>query len=234
MSDEDRHTHDCGADVAAYALGALDAAEAEAFRAHLESCAICRDELQAFESVVDELLALSVPRHTAPRQLRRRVRDAVAAEPQRAPTAPARPARSRWRWMLRRPTLTLGAAVVCAAAVFAGVKLSSSSNPTVRVVHAQVTGSGTAELRVSDGRGELVVRHLPAPPPGHIYEIWLKRAHHAPVPANALFDVSATGARTVRIPDNLRDVAQVMVTPERAGGSPAPTHPPVIDAVLRG
>ena len=45
----------CGVDVAAYALGALDPAEAEAFRAHLRNCAVCRDELEAFEAVIDTL-----------------------------------------------------------------------------------------------------------------------------------------------------------------------------------
>ena len=41
MSDKDRiaDDRDCGGDVAAYALGALDEAETRAFRAHLEGCA---------------------------------------------------------------------------------------------------------------------------------------------------------------------------------------------------
>ena len=47
--------HDCGGDAAAYALGALDRQEADAFRAHLESCVVCRDELAAFRPVVDQL-----------------------------------------------------------------------------------------------------------------------------------------------------------------------------------
>ena len=40
---------DCGGDVAAYALGALAPAEADAFRAHVQSCIVCRDELEAFQ-----------------------------------------------------------------------------------------------------------------------------------------------------------------------------------------
>ncbi len=233
MSEHDRHSNGCGDDVAAYVLGALDPAEAAAFRAHLETCAICRDELRAFEPVVDELLALSVPQYAAPGQLRRRIRQAAEAEPQPASAIATRPGSGRRRWMARGPAVAFAAAVACAAAVLVGVQLSSSSNATSRVVHAQVTGRGTAELRVAGDRGELIVRRLPPPPAGHIYEIWLVRGHHAPVPANTLFDVSATGAGTIPIPDNLRGVAQVLVTPERAGGSPTPTHQPVIQAVLR-
>ncbi len=51
MSDEENTvptSGHCGDDVAAYALGALEPAEAEAFVRHLESCAVCRDELDAF------------------------------------------------------------------------------------------------------------------------------------------------------------------------------------------
>ena len=36
---------DCGADAAAYVLGSLERSEAEAFRAHLQTCAVCRDEV---------------------------------------------------------------------------------------------------------------------------------------------------------------------------------------------
>ena len=32
---------DCGADAAAYVLGALEPAEAEAFRRHMTSCVVC-------------------------------------------------------------------------------------------------------------------------------------------------------------------------------------------------
>src|ERR1700679_2261709 len=86
MSDKDWTTdnRECGADVAAYALGSLDAAEAESFRHHLESCAICRDELAVFQQVV-EVLPMSAPTYQAPPGLRRRVLDAIAEEPDQAP-----------------------------------------------------------------------------------------------------------------------------------------------------
>src|SRR5579859_4356074 len=88
----------CGADVAAYALGALDPAEAEAFASHLEACAVCREELAAFQQVVD-VLPMSAPQYTAPRRLRRRVLGAVhddARLGQRAQRPGRRPAAAEW------------------------------------------------------------------------------------------------------------------------------------------
>ena len=58
----------CGNDAAAYALGALEPAEAASFARHLETCAVCRDEVAAFALVVDTL-PLSAPHHEASRAL---------------------------------------------------------------------------------------------------------------------------------------------------------------------
>jgi hypothetical protein len=87
-------------------------------------------------------------------------------------------------------------------------------------------------VRVRDGRAELVVRHLSPPPPGHVYEVWLKAPGAAPVPASVLFSVSSGGSAEVGLPGALRGSRQVLVTPEPRGGSPAPTHAPVIVAAL--
>jgi hypothetical protein len=87
-------------------------------------------------------------------------------------------------------------------------------------------------VRIAGGRAELVVEHLSPPPPGHVYEVWLKASRPAPVPASVLFSVSPTGRADVTLPQGLRGVREVMVTPEPAGGSPAPTHAPVIFATI--
>ncbi|MGA9858506.1 MAG: anti-sigma factor [Solirubrobacteraceae bacterium] len=218
----------CGDDVAAYALGALDGAELDEFRAHLASCSICRDELASFESVV-ETLPLSSTRHRAPVDLRRRVMRAVEDEARAAAPAPSPRRRTPGRWNLR-PALAFAAAAVIAVAVVIGVS-SGGSSPS-RIIHAQVTGPGRAELRLNGGHAELIVNGLPAPPSGHIYEVWLKRGSSAPSPTKALFSVTASGQGDVDVPGNLKGVSLVMVTPEPAGGSTVPTHSPVISASL--
>jgi anti-sigma-K factor RskA len=228
----------CAGDVAAYALGALEPAEAQAFVRHLDGCPECRRELDAFAAVVADLGSCA-PRIPVPSGLRNRVLEAVAAEPvadrrggesDAADRARARHERA-W-WGIPRGLVVLGsaAALVVAAIVVAAIALTSG--PSTRVIHAQVIGPGRAVLRVSDGHGELIVDRLAPPPSGKIYQVWLKRAHRAPTPTTALFGVTRQGQARVNVPGSLRGVSRVMVTPEPNGGSRAPTHAPVIIATL--
>jgi hypothetical protein len=230
--------------VAAYALGALEPAEAERFRHHLQQCSVCRDELTAFQQVVNAL-PLAAEQYRAPESLRRRVLAVPEAEPKAqaavaavaavAAGAPAERPRERRRargFLMPRPVLALGAVVLVAAIAVASISLSSGSGST-RVYQALVTGAnGTAQVQVTDGHAVLVVRNFSPPPAGKIYQVWLGRGNRAPQPTPALFSVNTTGAGDVDVPGSLKGVDQVMVTPEPAGGSRAPTHAPVIDAKL--
>src|SRR5579859_5571909 len=179
----------CGGDVAAYALGALDAAETESFRAHLHACAVCRDELFAFQDVVD-VLALSVPRHRVPKRLRRRTLDAVeqgfAGEP------PPRRNVLFAKLSLPRMALVLGIAVAILAVAVGGESNMRQTTKT-SVFAAQVTGPGSAEVRITGGHAELVVHHFPPPPAGQVYQVWLGRSGHPLAPTTALFSVNADG-----------------------------------------
>jgi anti-sigma-K factor RskA len=219
----------CGEDVAAYALGALEPAEAEAFARHLETCAVCRDELEAFQQVVD-LLPMTAPAFKASPKLRRRLRRAIADEPHPTAAQASRPRRS-WRpeWL---PRPVLGVAAGLAVIAIALVLVLSGGGSSTRVVEAQVTGHGSASLKISGHRGELIVQHFAAPPSGKIYEVWLVHGKQSPQPTNALFDVNADGNTDVNVPGSLQGVSQVLVTPEPAGGSEVPTHAPVIAAQL--
>lgn len=222
-------THDCGSEAAAYVLGALEPAEVETFRRHLEQCAVCRDEVDTLRGVV-QALPLAAPQVQPPKRLRRRVLRAVHGQPRRRATTSSRP---RLRISVPRPALAvLGAVLVAAAAVVAGVELSSGG-PGTRVIQARLSGiSGSAQLRVSGTHGELIVRNLTPPPAGHVYEVWLKPPGANPVPASVLFSVNSNGGADVGLPRGLRGISQVMVTPEPQDGSPVPTHAPVIVASL--
>ena len=220
--------HDCGADAPAYVLGALEPAEAEAFRLHLDSCVVCRDEVAAFQRTADAL-PMAAPQYPLPRGLRRRVVRAVRSEP-RFGSSTQRPARSlSLRGGAARPAVALAAGLVAALAVVGAVELGSSGSSGPRVIQASV---GNAELRLAGGRAELIVRHLPSPPAGRIYEVWLKRPNRPPAPTTALFSVTSSGAGYVGVPGDLSGVADVLVTPEPDGGSKTPTHAPVIVAPL--
>lgn len=225
----------CGGDVAAYALGALEPHEAEALRVHLETCAVCRDELAAFTQVVDAL-PMSAQQHPVPRRVRRRVMTTVRDE------ARARSRRERGRRSLladrlpaRRPVIALGAMLAVIALVLVGIEIggSGTGKPATRVYAAQISGSpGSAEVRVSSGQAELIVHHFPPPPSGKIYEVWVARANGVPAPTGALFSVGSSGSSDVALPADLRGVKLVMVTPEPDGGTRVPTHAPVITARL--
>ena len=229
MTDRDRSAdqRECGADVAAYALGALDAAEAEAFRRHLETCAVCTEELASFQQVVNEL-PLAAPRHRAPGALRRKVMREVAADARKAGRSTPRGALGRW--LVPRPVLAVGLALIVAVGVFVAVQSGSSGG--TRVFQATVVGPGTAQLRVAHGRGSLVVRDFAPPPAGKIYQVWVQRGKRAPSPTSALFGVTSSGSGDVDVPGSLRGVSTVMVTPEPPGGSAHPTHAPVITVSL--
>jgi len=234
MSEQDSMSefHDCGGDAAAYALGALEPAEAEAFREHLLGCIVCRDELAAFAQVVD-VLPMSAPRYPAPRGLRRKVLRAVHEEARIAAAASGQRPRSRklsWAWLPRPGLAMAGVLAAIVVAGFAGAELSSGGrSSTTRVIQASV---GSAQLRVSGNRGELIVDRLPAPAAGRIYEVWVQHGKRAPSPTSALFSVTAAGRGVVGVPGDLRGVSHVLVTQEPAGGSQAPTRAPVIVAAL--
>jgi anti-sigma factor RsiW len=217
-------TQDCGADAAAYALGALEPDEAERFRAHLEGCVICRDELSAFQQVAGAL-PMAAPQHPAPRGLRRKVLRQVRSEPRAATSeraaAPRTAPRIRPAWA--------GALAGAVAVVVAVVIAVGSGGSGTRVIASVV---GQAQLRVSGGHGELIVKHLAAPSAGHIYEVWLKTATGAPQPTKALFSVTSRGAADVDVPGSLQGISTVMVTQEPSGGEPHPTSRAVIVANL--
>jgi hypothetical protein len=231
MSEQRPHPGHCGEDVAAYALGALEPAEADAFRRHLQSCPVCPEELAAFQQVVDTIAATTPPR-PAPRALRARIMRAVEDEPRLHASSPRRRRSSRLRVALPRPALTLPAGALALAVAAVAVVLALGSGGSSRTVAAQVTGRGEATVHVSDGHAQLVVHDFPAAPRGHIYEVWLERGSGTPQPTTALFGVTRTGDASVDVPGSLHGVSHVLVTAEPAGGTRVPTTTPVIDARL--
>ena len=228
--------HDCGGDAAAYVLGALEPHEAEAFSRHLDTCVVCRDEVAAFQYTANAL-AMAPPQHRAPRGLKRRVMRAVResdadAQAQGAPAR--RPRRFGSGLFVARPAVAGLAALAVVVIVVGAIIVGSNGSSGTRTITAAVTGSpGSAQLSVSGGHGQLVMRNFPQPTTGHIYELWeLRSGAKAPEPTGTLFSVNSSGAGNVGVPGGLHGVSKVLVTQEPAGGSLAPTTTPVIVASL--
>jgi len=227
--------HDCGADAAAYVLGALEPDEAAAFSRHLATCVVCRDEVAAFQHTANAL-AMAPPQHAAPRGLKRRVMRAVResdAADQAQGASARRPRRVGSGLFMARPAVAaLGAFAV--VVVIGAIIVGSNGSSGTRTIAAAVTGTpGTAQLSVSGGHGQLVLRNFPQPAAGHIYEMWeLRSGAKAPAPTGTLFSVNSSGAGNVGVPGGLHGVSKVLVTQEPVGGSLTPTSTPVIVASL--
>ncbi len=207
----------CG-DAAGYVLGALEPEEAERFREHLGTCAICRDEVAALSPVVD-MLPAAAPHHPAPRALKWRVMNEVR---------PPRPKR-RLTWVPRLVPVALAAA----AALVIGLVIGGGGTTARRTIVAQVHGlpGATAQLERYGSRAVLHVADMPAAPPGHVYEVW-ERTGTRLNPTNSLFNPASDGSATASVPGDLHDVNAVLVTAEPQGGSSRPTSAPVIVAQL--
>jgi anti-sigma-K factor RskA len=223
--------HDCGTDAAAYVLGALEPEEAEAFSRHLATCVVCRDEVAAFQHTANAL-AMAPAQHAAPRGLKRRVMRAVRESDAEAQGSPARRPRRFGSGLMARPAIAAVAALAVVVVVVGAIIVSSGGSSGTRTIAATVTGSpGSAQLSVSGGHGELVVRGFPQPTAGHIYEVWkLRDGAKVPSPTRALFSVNSSGAADVGVPGDLSGVTKVLVSQEPAGGSLVPTTTPVIVA----
>jgi anti-sigma-K factor RskA len=229
MSGEDpvANGRKCGEDAAAYALGALEPAELEAFRRHLRDCAACQKEVAEFELTAGALPGAN-PQYEVPKDLRRRVLAEVRASPKAAAHAGGRarvPGERSWR-----PALAWGgafAAVVIVAVVLV-VALSSGGSST-KTIQAS---TGSASLQITGGHGDLIVHRLPQLPAGRIYEMWVQRGSAIPTPTGTLFAVTRSGSAAVGVPGSLSGVGAVLVTQEPSGGTPVPTTAPVIVARL--
>jgi len=159
-------------------------------------------------------------------ELRRRVMRAVRAEPKQV-VATARPRRfpSAGAPVLVGALVMVGVLGVMAAAGRVGLR---SGGAPVHVIPANV---GRARLRFSSARAELIVTHLPPPPAGQIYQVWLQHGADTPVPGT-LFTVNPRGTADLGLAGWATGVTRVLVTIEPAGGSPTPTSRPVIVASL--
>ena len=224
---------ECGLNAAPYVLGALPPEEYESFSTHLQSCAICREEVAALQIVADALPAVA-PQIQAPAHLKDEIMASVREDALQERRPEPRRARSGWPASLSwRPGAAIAGVAVLAAAVLAIVLAPGGGAPaSERVIMAQVLAPrATASVRVHGARAELRIAGMPQTPPGRVYEVWVKR-NGAAQPTDALFTVTTNGSATVGVPGSISGVKVIMVTSEPLGGSRVPSSPPVIVAKL--
>ena len=139
---------------------------------------------------------------------------------------------------MRNMLATLTAAL--AAGVLAGfgagaLVLGDDKTRTVEMkstINQAIAPQPSAELEVSDDGAILVAQHLPPPPDGEAYMVWIMPRDAAPEPTSTLFTPRSDGSATAAVPDGLGDGDVVLVNTEPSGGSDAPTSEPILTATL--
>lgn len=216
-----------GEDLAAYALGALDSQEVEAFERHLEGCERCREELAWLRPAV-QALPESVARREPPKQLRQSLMAEVRAD---APAAEPARARSR-RWFLK-PAVGFAVLALLVAGVVGyevGRDDSGGGEPANTVVRQ--IGDMTVKMVQEGESGTLQLSGVPQIPSDKVLEAWVEREGEVEA-VPALFVPDRHGQAETRIAD-MTGVETVMVTEEPHGGSEAPTGEPLMSMRVPG
>ena len=214
--------------TAAYALGALDADEAERYEEHLATCESCREELAGLRDPV-AALAYGVESPAPPAALRKRILDAARAE--RSNVVPIR----------RRLPVILGAAAAVAAtvAISLGLWAASVSSDLDRersllailadpeAMSIPLEGANGRVVVTETGEAALVVSGLATAPEGKTYELWV--AEDGTMLPAGVFD-GGHERDVVRLTRPVPPGSGVAVTVEDDGGTDAPTGDPLFTA----
>ncbi|KIF06913.1 anti-sigma-K factor RskA [Streptomyces sp. RSD-27] len=241
------HATDAHTLAAAYALGALDDDERQAFRAHLQACEACRQEAAEFEATAARLAAAASqpPPASAKAQVMaaidgvRQLPPRVAAPASTAPTSAG---------IVRRRAVPLALAAAVAAAALGGVAVWQVKNgqdlkaqarqaqqqldtlsavlaaPDARTAHGRAANGALTTVVSSQRQNKAVftAANLPAPGVGKTYQLWLD--HDGTMRPAGLIDRDGT----VILTGNPTGAGAVGLTLEPAGGSPQPTTAPLL------
>lgn len=235
---EDKHVLES---LPAYALGSLDAAEAQVIAQHLAGCHICRSELHAFQDVAGQL-ALTAPQAVPSGELKPRLMERIQSlDLSRSKSKP-----ERWRFAGRLlPVGAIVGLVLIATLTVSNLLLWQRLNQLevltgplgMRAIVLQNTdaapnASGFVVIGADGNNGVLVVDELPVLDAQREYQLWLVR--NGSSTSGAVFSVDESGYRGMRIeaPQTLLVYSSVLVTIEPAGGSAVPIGEEVLSGPL--
>jgi anti-sigma-K factor RskA len=228
-------------EVAAFALGALDAEQIADFKEHLKDCKRCQDELGWLATAV-RALPEAVEQQAPPPELKVRlmkeVRAGVAAEAKEARAA-ERHERAESRggfreWlagvnlggMTWKPLAGMAAVVLVVAAVAGYAVGTGGSGEGAHTIKSEEPNGIVAKVVTEGDRGELKLANVEQLPEGKVLEAWVQRGNTVE-PVAALFAPDHAGNASTTI-DNMKNVSLVMVTREPVGGTKVPTTEPIV------
>lgn len=223
----------------AYALGILDAEEAQAVAQHLATCQDCRAELAAYEETA-AALPLAGPLLTPSPDLEKRLMERVAPAGGQQ-VVDARPSLSWWRRLAQAlqtmPRWQPVALLLLVVLAIANIMLWQRANRGPDVPGQAIILSGTeaapqarGTLLISEnGRhATLVVEDLPPLSAERQYQLWLVQDGQRA--SGGVFSVGDDGYSSfpVSAAQPLDAYSAFGVTIEPAGGSPGPTGEQVL------
>jgi len=214
----------------AYAVDALDDLERQQFEQHLAACAECRAEVASFRETA--ALLTETEAEAPPLSLREGVLSGISQIRPLPPVHPERSGPSRVRRRALPQLLAAAAAVVLLAfgAVLWHPWQHGRTTLADQILHApdavrvveKIPGS-TAELTLvrseSLGRAVMIGDHVPEPPAGKTYQMWLQEPGRPMVSAGLMSDPTQP---TVLVGDP-RTASAAAVSVEPAGGSAQPS-----------
>ncbi|MBB1023023.1 anti-sigma factor, partial [Dietzia sp. DQ12-76] len=96
--------------------------------------------------------------------------------------------------------------------------------PDLEISRGQVGGTGSATVLASRSADMAVISMtgIPEPAEGRAYQLWLMGPDHDPIPAGTMESGEVGPSPSAEL-SGIRGSAQIGITEEPAGGSPAPT-----------
>ena len=206
------------------ALGAEEPGEASRVEAHVATCVVCAEEMQALRAT-SAFLAISVPQVAPPADLRRRIMREVtpSQSPRRAP-APRR------GWFRPWPAVAgaLGAAVLGLGAW--NVALQADQPNDVAVTNTLANASARVQIVDANGGRVAVVRlaNLPRSAAGRGWELWSVRG--AKPRSEGFLRVRPDGSAVAVV--DVRDAMAIALTDEPLTNTTGPTGDQVVVAPI--
>jgi anti-sigma-K factor RskA len=240
--------------LAAYALGALDADDISALESHLAECQDCQSELADYQSVASGLLQ-SIPPQTPPPRLRHEL---IARLPSHQPR-PSKPfANIFGRFPIGQVASGVAMLMLLGLNIFSSLQIrdlrqeqtalaerisqdqtaiAMLAYPSTRAlpVHADVENlTGSMLVDKDKSTAVLVLWNLPQVEAGQTYQVWLIDSEGGRTSGGLFRPVDDWGYTTATIwsPHPLEQYVGVGVTVEPEGGSEGPTGSRVLGVDL--
>lgn len=229
--------------IAAYALGALDAEEMAALEAHLGTCETCRAELAEYQRVSSGLLAAlpaRTPRAAARRQLQKRISGQMSRS------------RPQFNWSVGQVIFAglmaalVGLNLLTISQIYSlkreqaelmnqrtseQTAIAMLAYPTTKTLTFDQNGvSGSLLVDKQRNLVAIFAWNMALPPAGKAYQMWLVDPQGDRTSGGFL--VPETGypfvMTVIHSPQPLGNFTSLGITVEPAGGSPQPTGPRVL------